>query len=347
MRRPRLVLAALVVLAATLPSRPASATLIAGWDFSQYFSDSILSTDGISDTGTLASNYSNLDPTFSAGAESAAFGRMYIDGEYGSTAVLDSGVFPPDFHPFGPSLDANRFGSTGERPAWSGALRLVQRSALRGATLRELSGHGGFCSRRRRLHGRREQPEPLWRVLVPVVRRELDDRRRDDCDFDVDGRHQLHTGIERNPRPREREPGLADGPDDLRPLVSHARRERGAHRQRGPERVAWFPSRSRDTLLAADSCSWASLQRLRGDSATRTEPRAERPTLRNVVSPIPGAQKARPTPDTASAGGHPGAWILPRVQAPSYWATLACGSLRAPSSLATSLGAALARPRSC
>ena len=38
-------------------------------------------------TDTLDANYSSLDPTFGAGLESAAFGTMYIDGSFGSTAV--------------------------------------------------------------------------------------------------------------------------------------------------------------------------------------------------------------------------------------------------------------------
>lgn len=61
--------------------------LIAGWDFSQYFGDGLLSIDGVTFTDTLDANYSALDPTFGAGLESAAFGTMYIDGSFGSTAV--------------------------------------------------------------------------------------------------------------------------------------------------------------------------------------------------------------------------------------------------------------------
>jgi len=66
---------------------PAQAELVAGWDFSQYLGDGILSIDGEEFTDTLSANYSNLDPTFNAGAESAAFGTMYINGQFGSTAV--------------------------------------------------------------------------------------------------------------------------------------------------------------------------------------------------------------------------------------------------------------------
>jgi hypothetical protein len=63
------------------------AYVVAGWDFSQYLGDSFLSIDGVNGTSTLAANYSSLDPTFNAGAESAAFGTMYIDGSFGSTAI--------------------------------------------------------------------------------------------------------------------------------------------------------------------------------------------------------------------------------------------------------------------
>ena len=75
--------------AAVLASTPCVAqdTLIAGWDFSQYVGDGLLSIDGTTFTTTLSANYSNLDPTFSAGAESALFGTMYMNGQFGSTSV--------------------------------------------------------------------------------------------------------------------------------------------------------------------------------------------------------------------------------------------------------------------
>lgn len=75
----------LVVSLSALLAAPAGAAGIAGWDFSQYFGDGLLSTDGSSFTNTLSANYSNLDPTFNAGAESAAFGTLYMDGSFGST----------------------------------------------------------------------------------------------------------------------------------------------------------------------------------------------------------------------------------------------------------------------
>lgn len=73
--------------AAVSSSAPAQALVVAGWDFSQYLGDSLLTLDGVNGATTLPANYSNLDPTFNAGAESALFGTMFIDGQYGSTAV--------------------------------------------------------------------------------------------------------------------------------------------------------------------------------------------------------------------------------------------------------------------
>jgi hypothetical protein len=65
----------------------ANAVMIAGWDFSQYAVDGFVTTDGENLTDTLPANYSSLDPTFGAGAESAAFGRLYLNGQFGSDAT--------------------------------------------------------------------------------------------------------------------------------------------------------------------------------------------------------------------------------------------------------------------
>jgi hypothetical protein len=78
---------ALLIAAALMIASPARAALIAGWDFSQYFSAGLLSTDGATFTDTLDANYSSLDPTGNAGAESAAFGTMFMDGTNGSSDV--------------------------------------------------------------------------------------------------------------------------------------------------------------------------------------------------------------------------------------------------------------------
>jgi hypothetical protein len=68
-------------------SAPAHAAMIAGWDFSQYFASGELSIDAATYTNVLSANYSNLDPTFGAGAESSAFGTLYYNGQFGSTDV--------------------------------------------------------------------------------------------------------------------------------------------------------------------------------------------------------------------------------------------------------------------
>lgn len=91
------------VLAAMVAS-PAKATMVAGWDFSQYLAG-FLSTDGATFTDTLDANYSHLDPTFGGGAESAAFGTMFIDGTFGSVDTPLDGTDP--FNPLTPSLVSN------------------------------------------------------------------------------------------------------------------------------------------------------------------------------------------------------------------------------------------------
>ncbi len=64
-----------------------AATMVAGWDFSQYFGSGFLTIDAANPASSLTANYSDLDPTFGAGAESAAFGTLYYDGTNGSTNV--------------------------------------------------------------------------------------------------------------------------------------------------------------------------------------------------------------------------------------------------------------------
>jgi hypothetical protein len=87
-------------------SAPAKAATIAGWDFSQWLGSGILSTDNVNLRDTLDANYSSLDPTNNAGAESALLGRLFFNGQFGSTAVN------PDpasaiFAPVGGSLNGN------------------------------------------------------------------------------------------------------------------------------------------------------------------------------------------------------------------------------------------------
>ena len=80
------LLLTLTVALSTALAGSARADLIAGWDFSQWFGDGLPSIDGATFTDVLTANYSSLDPTFGAGAESAAFGTMYMNGQFGSTA---------------------------------------------------------------------------------------------------------------------------------------------------------------------------------------------------------------------------------------------------------------------
>ena len=92
-RASRIRLAFLVagLLAAPRLAAAQEETLVAGWDFSQYAVENILSLDGATLNGArLDANHSDLDPTYGCGIESNAFGRMYYDGSFGSSvAVLD------------------------------------------------------------------------------------------------------------------------------------------------------------------------------------------------------------------------------------------------------------------
>jgi hypothetical protein len=100
-----------------LVAGPAQALMVAGWDFSQWFGPGALSVDGTGPANTLGANYSNLDPTNNAGAESAAFGTLYINGQFGSTNVV------PDFsgnEGFVPSVDS--LGSNLTAPVDGGGL---------------------------------------------------------------------------------------------------------------------------------------------------------------------------------------------------------------------------------
>lgn len=97
---------ALGVAASFLAAASAQATMVAGWDFSQYLGDGALTIDGASGANTLLANYSNLDPTGNAGAESAAFGEMYMNGSSGSSNV-DPFAATPAFVPTAGSLSSN------------------------------------------------------------------------------------------------------------------------------------------------------------------------------------------------------------------------------------------------
>jgi hypothetical protein len=81
-----------------LSAGAANATTVAGWDFSQYLAPGALTINGVDGTNVLNANYSNLDPTGGAGAESAAYGKMFMDGSFGSTNVdpFGAAVLVPD-----------------------------------------------------------------------------------------------------------------------------------------------------------------------------------------------------------------------------------------------------------
>jgi len=85
-----------VLLSSLLMAGNASAatTFIAGWDFSQYLAPGTPTIDGSTTATQVPSNYSDFDPTFGAGSQSAPWGTMYIDGSNGSTAGGGS-IFQP------------------------------------------------------------------------------------------------------------------------------------------------------------------------------------------------------------------------------------------------------------
>ena len=88
----------------------AGADAVAGWDFSQFFSDSVLSTDGSTYTASLPANYSSLDVSNNAGAEAASFGTAWFDGSNGSTPVA-AGSGSEAFIPTAGSLRSNLGGA--------------------------------------------------------------------------------------------------------------------------------------------------------------------------------------------------------------------------------------------
>lgn len=76
---------AIATSAAAISGVSAQTHLVAGWDFSQYLGDSFSTvTADATPVNTLSANYSSFDPTFGAGAESAAFGTLYYNGQFGS-----------------------------------------------------------------------------------------------------------------------------------------------------------------------------------------------------------------------------------------------------------------------
>ncbi|MCI0633038.1 MAG: hypothetical protein L0206_03860 [Actinobacteria bacterium] len=90
-------IAAIVVCAAgwagAASAAPTPVQLVAGWDLSQYRADDTLDS-GAGPADTLPANYSSHDATAGAGAGSAAFGTLFMDGSFGSTNVTEAGVSP-------------------------------------------------------------------------------------------------------------------------------------------------------------------------------------------------------------------------------------------------------------
>ena len=116
--RARVPIALALLVLAVFAASPGSAqpAMVAGWDFSQYAGDGFMSIDGGNTfTNILSANYSDLDPTFGAGAESAAFGTMWANGNFGSTSV----------------------------PAGSGNEQFLPSSALGGSLVSNLTAPGG------------------------------------------------------------------------------------------------------------------------------------------------------------------------------------------------------------
>jgi hypothetical protein len=95
------------VVVSALVAGPAQATLIAGWDFSQWAAPGQLTTDGSNPANALDANYSSLDPTFNAGSASANFGTLYLNGQFGSTEVVPDGSGNEAFVPAQDSLTSN------------------------------------------------------------------------------------------------------------------------------------------------------------------------------------------------------------------------------------------------
>lgn len=106
MKLKSLLMSLTALASAGLMAGSAQAVTIAGWDFSQYYAPGALTIDGVNGANTLPANYSKLDPTSGAGAESAAYGTMYMNGEFGSSAV-DPFASSPAVQPIQDSLVSN------------------------------------------------------------------------------------------------------------------------------------------------------------------------------------------------------------------------------------------------
>jgi hypothetical protein len=101
MKKNRMRVMASLIAATALVAGAAGAETVVGWDFSQYHGDGALTPF----TDTLPANYSDLDPTHNAGAESATYGTLYFDGSFGSSSTLTA------FLPTSGTLNCQRIGN--------------------------------------------------------------------------------------------------------------------------------------------------------------------------------------------------------------------------------------------
>jgi hypothetical protein len=87
------------VAATAIAGSASAATMVAGWNFSQYAGDGSLDTDNdFVNEDTLSANFSNQVSGDGAGVEANPFGTMYMNGQHGSTNIDEDG-FPPAFGP--------------------------------------------------------------------------------------------------------------------------------------------------------------------------------------------------------------------------------------------------------
>lgn len=112
----RMILLAVLAVAPLSAFAPlaAQAEMVAGWDFSQYISPGILSIDGETAAPNLGANYSNMLPEdingpYALGPAAAPFGRLYYDGQFGSSDIASTIDFTgnEDFRPLSGSFASN------------------------------------------------------------------------------------------------------------------------------------------------------------------------------------------------------------------------------------------------
>lgn len=89
-----------------LGSAAAQAETIAGWDFSQYRGAGSMTIDNSTFVNTLSANYSSQDGSFGAGADSATFGTLYMDGTGGSSNI-SAGFGTGDVQPVAANVTKN------------------------------------------------------------------------------------------------------------------------------------------------------------------------------------------------------------------------------------------------